>query len=443
MKKYIISGLLLLGVIIPVSLFGQTNADIDPNGPVSSCISLNNNLRYQSRDINTNGEVSTLQDFLQSKGYLNSEPTGYFGLLTLSAVKSFQSASGIEPTGYVGPITRARIQSSTCGGTTTDYPNPIMCTMEAKQCPDGSYVGRTGPRCEFTKCPTTINPIDSRGCRKGQVFSSTTGERCDTNFPPGCYSNTGFSSTTGVSCGNSTRVSISGVSGPQSLNVNQTGTWTVKASSSNGENLSYSVTWGDEFYFAYNNQSAMTLAPRPQQSATFSHTYSTKGTYSPVFTVTNSSGQSAKTSLSVDVNLTTTCSTSGFDTRTSLRCGCSTINGFSSVNGLSCNILSEVPVISHLQLGGCTSNIGSISEDDLCGAAPIGGTVYVFGDNLTSDAEIYFGDGRQVATPRFSSVDSTLSFVVPEISGSFTSISVKVELGGKSYISNLIRLPLR
>ncbi|MFA6278666.1 MAG: hypothetical protein WCS97_00870 [Candidatus Paceibacterota bacterium] len=28
------------------------------------------------------------------------------------------------------------------------------CTMEAKLCPDGSYVGRTGPNCEFTPCPT-------------------------------------------------------------------------------------------------------------------------------------------------------------------------------------------------------------------------------------------------------------------------------------------------
>ena len=30
----------------------------------------------------------------------------------------------------------------------------IFCTQEAKQCPDGSYVGRTGPKCEFTACPT-------------------------------------------------------------------------------------------------------------------------------------------------------------------------------------------------------------------------------------------------------------------------------------------------
>jgi len=29
----------------------------------------------------------------------------------------------------------------------------IACTQEAKLCPDGSYVGRTGPKCEFAVCP--------------------------------------------------------------------------------------------------------------------------------------------------------------------------------------------------------------------------------------------------------------------------------------------------
>lgn len=32
--------------------------------------------------------------------------------------------------------------------------NPKACTMEAKLCPDGSYVGREGPNCEFAPCPT-------------------------------------------------------------------------------------------------------------------------------------------------------------------------------------------------------------------------------------------------------------------------------------------------
>lgn len=34
-------------------------------------------------------------------------------------------------------------------------PEPVFCTQEAKLCPDGSYVGRTGPKCEFATCPAT------------------------------------------------------------------------------------------------------------------------------------------------------------------------------------------------------------------------------------------------------------------------------------------------
>ena len=30
---------------------------------------------------------------------------------------------------------------------------PVACTQEAKICPDGSAVGRTGPDCEFSPCP--------------------------------------------------------------------------------------------------------------------------------------------------------------------------------------------------------------------------------------------------------------------------------------------------
>jgi hypothetical protein len=34
-----------------------------------------------------------------------------------------------------------------------ESPEPVACTMEAKLCSDGSYVGRTGPNCEFAPCP--------------------------------------------------------------------------------------------------------------------------------------------------------------------------------------------------------------------------------------------------------------------------------------------------
>ncbi|MES2088122.1 MAG: carboxypeptidase-like regulatory domain-containing protein [Patescibacteria group bacterium] len=42
-------------------------------------------------------------------------------------------------------------------------PEPVMCTMEAKLCPDGSYVGRSGPKCEFAKCPVTTSGNFTKG----------------------------------------------------------------------------------------------------------------------------------------------------------------------------------------------------------------------------------------------------------------------------------------
>lgn len=108
---------------------------------------------------------------------------------------------------------------------------------------------------------------------------------------------------------------ISGVSGPQTLNVDQIGTWTIKASGPMGGNLSYSVNWGDSIYCPSSGGpcSAIASALAPQQSATFTHTYSTTGTYKPTFTVTGentircittpcpTNGGSASTSLSVKV----------------------------------------------------------------------------------------------------------------------------------------------
>lgn len=51
---------------------------------------------------------------------------------------------------------------STGGGTIGDTIEPepgdggaIACTMDAKICPDGSAVGRSGPSCEFAECPPT------------------------------------------------------------------------------------------------------------------------------------------------------------------------------------------------------------------------------------------------------------------------------------------------
>jgi len=187
--------------------YTPTNGDYDPNPTTtSSCVDLYNNLRYQSNDASTSYEVSKLQSFLQTKGYLNSEPTGYFGNLTLAAVKSYQSSVGLDQTGYVGPLTRAKIKaascnvvvnkpicvayqsytdtnSCTCYGTfqiqsAYTYPaqykcvsnNTTVCTMDAQLCPDGSSVGRDPNNgCAFRSCPSV--PVTNY-CNYGQYYST-------------------------------------------------------------------------------------------------------------------------------------------------------------------------------------------------------------------------------------------------------------------------------
>ena len=53
-------------------------------------------------------DVIELQNILIAEGFLKlSEPTGFFGRVTETAVKAYQTAHGLEAVGIVGPLTRA------------------------------------------------------------------------------------------------------------------------------------------------------------------------------------------------------------------------------------------------------------------------------------------------------------------------------------------------
>lgn len=107
-------------LIIPAQVPTPSYTYTPPQTPVISsqtsltCTSLAYDLKYQSRDSSTSGGVSLLQTFLREHGDLNSESTGYFGGMTLAAVKKFQGDNGIITTGFVGPLTRAKITAVSC-----------------------------------------------------------------------------------------------------------------------------------------------------------------------------------------------------------------------------------------------------------------------------------------------------------------------------------------
>ena len=62
-----------------------------------------------------------------------------------------------------------------------DSVKEVACTMEAKICPDGSSVGRSGPDCQFSECPTLLTSSSNVsviktdiGLLQGQVTLSPT-----------------------------------------------------------------------------------------------------------------------------------------------------------------------------------------------------------------------------------------------------------------------------
>lgn len=93
---------------------------------------------------------------------------------------------------------------------------------------------------------------------------------------------------------------ITGTSGPTSLQINETGTWTVEAQDPDGTYLSYNVDWGDTAVKSEKTTTAPSV--KTSQKATFTHSYIKTGNYTITFTVSDDKGASAKSTLSVKVS---------------------------------------------------------------------------------------------------------------------------------------------
>ena len=77
---------------------------------MGTCVNLTDSLHRG----NESATVKKLQEFLYQKGFLTEQPTGFFGDLTIAAVKAYQKSVGIKETGMVFDLTRQMIRGETC-----------------------------------------------------------------------------------------------------------------------------------------------------------------------------------------------------------------------------------------------------------------------------------------------------------------------------------------
>lgn len=311
-------------------------------------------------------QVNALQQFLINQGFLNSNGlTGYFDTLTKASVIKLQLANGINSTGYVGPETRAKINLILCTTTSTEVSytdatwtcqNGVVrpASISSTSCKTSSQWRAEAERSCMNNCATT-NSLNSE-VKCGVSSFSVAGSRCDVPTPPtinycrsdlemvwdkiGNYerrdpytyqndtcdgyrqlngneiSSACFNARECAVLGSGTCVNIAeakvkcrstgqdpvinGVSGPVSLKVGEKGTWTVNVTAPAGAQLSYSVDWGVRF--------AATSAGwtgEHQNTATFTHSYPSAGTYTVTFSVMDAqkgaNGTTVKTSMTVVV----------------------------------------------------------------------------------------------------------------------------------------------
>lgn len=179
-----------------------------------------------------------------------------------------------------------------CNPVSTTYSN--KCMMQA----DGATFAYEG-QCRTdssdpsanSQCKSWYDGCNSCGRSEPGGPAACTLKYCAVSGPAYC---TGYF---GVS-GGGKAPSISGFSGPTSLKAGEVGTWTVKASDPEGQQLSYSISWGDEIEYA---SGIKTSLPVFIQTTTFTHIYSKPGAYTVHVIARDSEGKEAKATITVKV----------------------------------------------------------------------------------------------------------------------------------------------
>lgn len=357
MKKLVSSAFVLSAFLVAPAAFAQSFYQYQPVY-TAGCVTITQTLSLGSSDSYTGGQVSALQRFLVTAGYLNaSDVVGYFGKATSAAVKRFQKAQNVPVSGVVGELTRGAVQRVSCSGA---YGTPYTYTPPTYVAP--TYVAPSYNTYPYLTCGTGygyascaqpllatlsyIHPmsgaVGSSVTVFGSGFSATgntvhfgNGIITNLNSPDGlsvsftvpsqltgygsqavtlgtypvsvtnAYGSTsGTASFTVTSLGTSATPTISNLTGPTTLGTGVQGVWSFTVTPRSGASYyTASVSWGDEstYPYAYGAQTSQQL-PYGTQTVSFTHAYLTAGTYTITFTVRDSNGAQSIATMTVTVS---------------------------------------------------------------------------------------------------------------------------------------------
>jgi Putative peptidoglycan binding domain len=311
-----------------------------------ACVSIARDLTTGSRG----SDVTALQNFIVSRNYPGGGSwmvTGYFGSATRAGVINFQMDARLPQTGWVDAGTRLAISNMTCGYGVTppiwNYPTPTYPTY-----PTYPPAPTCGIYPYYSPCPNTgalsvtyLSPNSGAVGASVTVFgtgftstgnsvrfgngiiaglNSTDGRSLSFTVPStlvgygsqkvtlGTYNvsvtnSYGATSSalpfTVTSLGSYGAPTLTNISGPTSLAINTSGTWTITLSNPSSTYTNVSVEWGDPVYGASATPPVQVYSTT--QTLTFTHGYAQTGTYTIRFTATNTQGQSSAITTTVNV----------------------------------------------------------------------------------------------------------------------------------------------
>lgn len=252
-------------------------------------------------------DVTDIQEFLTEEGFFNTSPTGYFGPKTAEAIMRFQERYGLPGVGVFGPQTRKFFLGRWCGGslppvvgTSTASTSPVVCA-QIYQPVCGRPAGCSNPCPPGAMCLMACRLYDER----------TYANRCTLDAAGATFVSEGPCKPKSDTTATSTTPVINSFSGPTTLSVGQTGTWSINATDPSGGTLTYVIDWGDTNMY---NKLLQDMAGEDSevgtQTTTFEHSYSRIGFYTIRIKVKSSNGKSVTTTASVVVTNGSTAGTS-------------------------------------------------------------------------------------------------------------------------------------